>query len=69
MERITGYLLQVETLLSQKAVLMEKLQRKQAKWLQNDRIFKERKQTLHDVLRVGAAIVTKVCTALERAET
>ena len=58
LERITGLLLQVETLLSDKASLMEKLDRQQAKWRENDQVFKERKTTLRDVLKIGMALIT-----------
>ena len=58
LERITALLLKVETLLSEKASLMEKLDRKQAKWKDNDQVFKERKTTLKDVLKIGMALFT-----------
>lgn len=56
LERITGYLLQVETLLNEKAILMKKLEEKQTKWLDNDLIFKERKTTLRNLLRISMAL-------------
>ena len=37
---------------------MEKLDRKQAKWKDNDQVFKERKTTLKDVLKIGMALFT-----------
>lgn len=51
--KITGYLLQVETLINEKALLQEKLTQKEVKWLQSDQIFKERKQTLVDLMRIS----------------
>ena len=42
-ERITSYLLRVETFKQEKAVLTEKLERKGPKWQLIDEKFKERK--------------------------
>ena len=46
LERITNYLLKVETLLADKAALMDDLQKNQSIWQENDQIIQERKQTL-----------------------
>jgi hypothetical protein len=53
LQRITGYLLSVETLINDKAILMKKLQEKQVKWEENDQIFKERKITIGTGLKVA----------------
>ena len=58
LENITRLLLQVETLINEKTLLMEKLEKKQSKWRENDQVFKERKTTLRDVLKIGMALVT-----------
>lgn len=43
LNRITGFLLKVETLIKEKGLLLEKLNSKKVKWEQSDMIFKERK--------------------------
>ena len=53
LQRITGYLHSVETLINDKAILMKKLQEKQVKWEENDQIFKERKITIGTGLKVA----------------
>jgi len=58
LKKITGYLLRVETLINDKAALMDKLSKSEGKWLENDQIFKERKTTLKETLRIGISLVT-----------
>lgn len=60
LEKITGYLLAVETLINDKAKLMEKLTLKQTKWQENDQIFKERKITLGTVLKVAMELLIDI---------
>jgi hypothetical protein len=60
LEKITGYLLAVETLINDKAKLMEKLTLKQTKWQENDQIFKERKITLGSVLKVAMELLIDI---------
>jgi len=64
-ERITSYLLKVETLKQEKAVLTEKLDRKGHKWQSIDQKFKERKQSLWELMQVGVITLTEVCKQLE----
>lgn len=45
LQKITGCLLAVETLINEKAQLMAKLDERAEKWAGNDAFFKERKQT------------------------
>ena len=60
LELITGYLLKVETLLNEKAALVEDLARNQAVWQENDQIILERKTTLKDALRISVSLMTKM---------
>ena len=60
LEKITGYLLAVETLINDNAKLMEKLTLKQTKWQENDQIFKERKITLGSVLKVAMELLIDI---------
>ena len=60
LEKITGYLLAVETLINDKAKLVEKLTLKQTKWQENDQIFKERKITLGTVLKVAMELLIDI---------
>ena len=59
LEHITGYLLKVETLLNEKAALVEDLAKNQAVWAENDQIILERKTTLKDALRISSSLLTK----------
>lgn len=65
LQRITGYLLKVETLINEKVALTDKLQKKQFKWQTSDSKFKERKATLQDIFRTSMAIVTQICRTNE----
>jgi hypothetical protein len=47
---ITDLLLKIETLEESKKHLLEKLVLKEKKWIENDKIFKERRFTLMGVL-------------------
>ena len=58
MERITGYLLKVETLLEDKASLIDDLQKNQSIWQENDQIIQERKATLRRVLELSMTLLT-----------
>ena len=58
LERITNYLLKVETLLADKAALMDDLQKNQSIWQENDQIIQERKQTLRQVLELSTLLLT-----------
>lgn len=58
LDKITGYLLAVETLINDKALLMKKLQEKQVKWEENDQIFKERKITIGTGLKVAMEVLS-----------
>lgn len=57
LEKITGYLLAVETLLNEKNLLTGKLEEKKIKWLENDQVFKERKVTLSMVLKMAMELL------------
>ena len=54
---ITDLLLQIETLEENKKQLLEKLVLKEKKWIENDRIFKERRFTLMAVLQYDLALL------------
>ena len=60
LERITGYLLKVETLLADKAALMDDLQKNQSIWQENDQIIQERKATLRRSLELGMTLMNQM---------
>ena len=51
----------METLKQEKSVLTEKLDRKGPKWQSIDEKFKERKQSLWDLMQVGILSLTDMC--------
>lgn len=69
MQRITGYLLKVETLINDKETLSDKLAKKQQKWQTSDSKFKERKATFQDLFKTLMAIVTGICRNNEQNST
>jgi glutaredoxin 2 len=69
LQRITGYLLKVETLITERCMLTEKLEKKQQKWNTSDCKFKERKATFLDFFKTAMAVLTQVCRNLETANT
>ncbi len=66
LERITNFLLKVETFKNEKAVLTEKLDKKWKKWQEIDHKFKERKQTLLELMQVGIVILTNIGYSYEK---
>ena len=56
LQRITGYLLKIETLINERLVLTDKLQKKQQKWITSDCKFKERKATFDDYFKTLMSI-------------
>lgn len=60
LKKITDLLLKVETLEENKKVLVEKLALKEKKWIENDRLFKERRITLMAVLQQNLALLGDV---------
>lgn len=58
LDRITNYLLRVETFIQEKAVLTDKLELKKEKWQASDSKFRERKQTLFDLIQIGVTNLT-----------
>lgn len=69
LQRITGYLLKVETLINEKVALTDKLEKKQQKWMTSDSKFKERKATFQDLFKTSMAIMTCICRANEQNST
>ena len=66
LQRITGYLLKVETLINEKQILSVKLEKKQQRWMTSDSIFKERKSTFNDLFKSRMAILTSICKSDEQ---
>lgn len=66
LERITNFLLRVETFKDEKAVLTEKLDKKWKKWQEIDHKFKERKQTLLELMQVGIVTLTNIGYSYEK---
>jgi hypothetical protein len=66
LERITNFLLKVETFKNEKAVLTEKLDKKWKKWQEIDHKFKERKQTLLELMQVGIVTLTNIGYSYEK---
>ena len=66
LERITNFLLRVETFKDEKAVLTEKLDKKWKKWQEIDHKFKERKQTLLELMQVGIVALTNIGYSYEK---
>jgi hypothetical protein len=57
---ITSLLLKIETLEASKKELLEKLVLKEKKWIENDKIFKERRFTLMSVLQYDLSLIIDV---------
>lgn len=66
---ITELLLKIETLETQKTQLLAKLVLKEKKWIENDKMFKERRFTLMSVLQYDLALVIDCCKHMLYLET
>jgi len=66
LDSIMRLLLQIETLEQDRAKLQDKLLLREAKWIENDRLFKERRVALMQVLQLGLALMCDVAKALYR---
>ena len=60
LQNITQLLLKIETLEENKRKLMEKMTMKEKKWIENDRLFKERRFTLMGVLQQDLMLISDV---------
>ena len=60
LQNITQLLFKIETLEQNRHKLQEKLQLKEQKWIENDRLFKERRFTLMHVLQEDLALICDV---------
>ena len=69
LEDVARLLLRIETLEQGRRGLEEKLQLKEQKWIENDRLFKERRFALMQVLQLGLALRCDEAKALFHAET
>lgn len=60
LQRVTDLLLRIETLEDSKGKLMQKLASKETKWIENDKLFKERRVTLMAVLQLDLTLLNDI---------